>query len=251
MHIDFPYAISLGRIANSGQCFRLRRHRIGYYVYDKYQLFNTAPTQLWVNNEALCALFPNDVDYNYVEQQMIKQGGYLKEAAEFGHGMVILRQPVFEMVVSFIISQRNNIPRITSIIDALCSQFDGSFPTREQLLGFDWDTLNVGYRKPYLEKSVMLCTDTYIQHLQELPNTEAKIEYLKRLPGVGDKVANCIALFGLGCYDAFPIDVWVQRIIDEEFGGNFDTSWCKDYAGIVQQYMFYFERYRRIPDDEE
>lgn len=245
MYFDLPYEIDLRKIELSGQCFRLHKHANGYYEYGNTQLVNMSRGKIWTSADSVKSIFPCDMDYAYVEAQMCKQGGYLEEAANFGSGLCILRQPLFEMVLTFIISQRNSIPRITKTINSLCNQFNGEFPTREQLLDFDWDSLNVGYRKPYLEKSVLLANEPMLAHIRQLPTTEAKIEYLKRLPGVGDKVANCIALFGLGCYDAFPIDVWIQRIIDRYFGGHFDTSWCEEYAGVVQQYMFFYERHRR------
>lgn len=242
MYIDLPYKVDLKKVELSGQCFRLHQHRLGYFEYGNNSLVSRSDGHMWLSSKKLCELFPTNVDYKHIEDEMINRGGYLKEAAEFGKGLCILKQPLFEMVITFILSQNNNIPRIGKAIHQLCDQFDNHFPTREQLLDFDWDTLSVGYRKSYLEKAVMLCNKPMLEHIESLSSTSQKIEYLKRFPGIGDKVANCIALFGLGCYDAFPIDVWIQRIIDTYFGGQFDTSWCEEYAGIVQQYMFYYER---------
>jgi N-glycosylase/DNA lyase len=81
-------------------------------------------------------------------------------------------------------------------------------------------------------------------NLQELKtmNSFDAINFLKNFKGIGDKVANCIALFGLHKIDAFPIDVWIRRIIDERYGGNFDKTRFSEYNGIVQQYMFFYQR---------
>ena len=101
----------------------------------------------------------------------------------------------------------------------------------------------LGYRAKYVKDIAQnVCNGKFdLEKLKNLNYVQA-IDYLKTQNGVGDKIANCVALFGLYKTEAFPIDVWIRRIIDTYYNGHFDASRFKDYAGIVQQYMFYYER---------
>lgn len=243
MVIELDYPISLRKIAESGQCFRLVPNRLGY-SYGTCDMVQTTPTQI-LATEDISHLFKTDINYSVIEKFMYEKDNYLRKCVAYGKGLRVIEQPIFETIISFIISQNNNIPRITRTIASICPH--KTFPTREELLMMsleDWEEVGAGYRATYLVEAVKRCDEYFISILTSAKTTQDKIDILKSLKGVGDKVANCIALFGLGCYDAFPVDVWMRRIIDTEYDGYFDTQDFKEYRGIVQQFMFYYGRSR-------
>ncbi len=138
-------------------------------------------------------------------------------------GIRILRQEPFETLISFIISQNNNIPRISGIISRLCEGFgekiDGgyAFPTAKQLCGITPEQLaplRAGFRARYICDAVYKVNSGVVdfEEIRALPLVEAR-EKLKVIVGVGDKVADCVLLFGFAKYDAFPRDVWVKRLM--------------------------------------
>lgn len=234
MKIQFKQPVNLNKIAISGQCFRFIKTGSGW-LYGEMPIKQVSPTTIEFNNPDL---FDTSTPYAEIEQAMLNQGGYWAKCARTGHGLMILNQPVLETILSFIISQNNNITRIQSIISNMCNP---TFQSRDELLDWTverWEELGVGYRARYLVNAVQACDDHWIDGLKHANN---KVAYLKTLIGVGDKVANCIALFSLQEYTSFPIDVHIKQIIDREFNGHIDLSWCKGYEGIVQQYMFYNE----------
>lgn len=234
MKIQFKQPININKIAISGQCFRFTRTRSGWLYGDK-PICQLSPT---IIDFEYPELFDTETPYGEIEQAMLSRGGYWARCAQTGRGLMILNQPVFETILSFIISQNNNITRIQSIISNMCNP---TFPSRDELLDWTverWEELGVGYRARYLANAVQVCDDYWINGLKQAHN---KVAYLKTLIGVGDKVANCIALFSLREYSSFPIDVHIKQIIDREFNGHIDLSWCKGYEGVVQQYMFYNE----------
>ncbi|MBR6593802.1 MAG: DNA-3-methyladenine glycosylase 2 family protein [Clostridia bacterium] len=178
----------------------------------------------------------------------------VRAAAEVGYGIHILRQEPWETLCSFIISQNNNIPRIKKIIRTLCESYgeplaEGgyTFPTPEALLAAGEEGLRVcgcGFRARYL-----LCAAEAVRgglDVAALRNTDyaTAMEALLALTGVGPKVASCVALFGLCHTEAFPVDVWIKRVLEKYFDEDFDPTVFGKDAGIAQQYLFYYERYR-------
>ena len=153
--------------------------------------------------------------------------------------------------VSFVISQNNNIPRIKKLVAALCKQFGErrqlaghefyTFPTWERLAGQDLSSLGLGYRDKYVEQLAQNVTDGRID-LHELTGmeTEQARTYLKSIHGVGNKVADCVLLFGLHRVEAFPVDTWIRQVIDEHYGGKFPVEHYDGHAGIIQQFIFYY-----------
>lgn len=176
-------------------------------------------------------------------------------------GMRVLNQPPWETLISFITSANNNVSRIRSLIEKLIDAFgeEGAFPTPERLSSAcenDLRALGFGYRAPYLIKTAQIIQSGFpLDHLKNLPYSEAHAQLLS-LPGVGDKVADCVQLFSTGHSEAFPIDVWVERLMKrwflpdahgkreisrkahEMFGRN---------AGIIQQSLFHCARLGLIP----
>lgn len=175
-------------------------------------------------------------------------------AAEIGKGIRILKQDKWETLISFIISQNNNIPRIKKIIESLCAllgepiQNGGySFPTPQKILEAGEEglaSIKAGFRTKYILDAAyrVQSGEIDLDYIATLPYSEAE-EALMKIKGVGKKVASCVLLFGFGHLSAFPIDVWVKRVIEKYYTDDFDPSSLGEYAGIAQQYLFYRERY--------
>lgn len=189
----------------------------------------------------------------------------LTEGLRCAKGLRILNQPCFETLISFIISANNNVKRIRGIIRRLCEkhgkpfQFEGrtyyDFPSPGVLAAQDPNDLaevGAGYRSPYIiNASKMIAEGFNLESLRQKPYAEAK-KALMNLPGVGPKVADCVLLFSLGHSCAFPADVWIKRVLMQQYGfkGNdkqtaaFALEKFGKHAGIAQQYLFFWIRER-------
>ena len=189
--------------------------------------------------------FDLDTDYRKIRESIPKNDRFLRSAADLGAGIRILRQDKFEMLISFIISQRKSIPAIRTSIERLVLLYghEGFFPTPSDMLAATEEELascGLGYRVPYIRKAVerVAYRDVDLEALDELPDEEL-FEQLKSFAGVGDKVANCVALFAYHRTGRAPVDTWIARVISEQYGGINPFPRYKDVAGIMQQYMFY------------
>ena len=182
----------------------------------------------------------------------------LTAAAEAAGGIRILRQDPWETLCSFIISQNNNIPRIKGLVERLSRTYGEpvpspsgeayAFPTAEALARAGVDeifALKTGFRARYISDAArkVASGEVSLDRVASLPTPDAQAE-LCRISGVGPKVAACTLLFGFGRGDAFPVDVWVRRVLDEYYPGGFDVAALGDCAGIAQQYLFYYKRYK-------
>ena len=199
-----------------------------------------------------------DADYTVIRQNLNEnrpQDAHLSEAMKQGSGIRILRQEPWETLCTFIISQNNNIPRITSLVDALCraageDMGDGesfSFPTPEAVAKLGVDglfALKTGFRAGYLYDAAQKVSsgEITLDAVKTLKTEEAET-LLRRIKGVGPKVAACALLFGFEKNDAFPIDVWVKRVMAEFYPEGIAPSDFGEYAGIAQQYLFYYRRF--------
>lgn len=187
-------------------------------------------------------------------KEHFKNDETMKKAMEFGDGIRILRQEPWEAVCSFIISQNNNIPRIKKIIEELSRRYGEqlspgkyAFPSAQALVSAGEEEIfscKTGFRAKYIYDAArrVASGECDLGAIYNMPTQDA-IEYLKRIKGVGLKVASCALLFGFNKTDAFPVDVWVKRIIDEYYNGSLDIPSLGAYAGIAQQYLFYYIRY--------
>lgn len=205
--------------------------------------------------------FDLDVDYEEMSRPFTEPP-YLKKCADFGRGIRILRQDPWEALVSFIISQCNNIPRIKKIISTLCVTFGEelpcglfAFPSAEMLAALDEKNLaplRCGYRAEYIlcAARAVVSEELNFDTLSRLSSEEAFAE-IRRLRGIGDKVANCFMLYGLHSMDRFPIDVWMKRALERHFSDNFDPKVLGSYAGLAQQYIFYYARTNERSDSLE
>lgn len=194
--------------------------------------------------------FDFDKDYAKICERLKKDSLIAPTVDEY-YGIRILNQDSWEALCSFVISQQNNIKRIKGIIKRLCSEYgnrvcDGwySFPTPQRLSKLsaeDFEKLGAGYRAKYLERlSKAVCSgEIDIKKIKAMPLEQARKELLK-IYGVGIKVANCALLFGFGFYDAFPVDVWMKRVMEYYPDGL--PSCFDGIGGIAQQYLFHWAR---------
>ena len=221
--------------------------------------------------------FSLDTDYGAIKNELLSlsDSPRLTEAANVADGIRILKQDPWETLFSFIISQNNNIPRIRKIIRAISAEYgknlaegkkscpkDDSqvpcqelcskcgicytFPTARAVLDNPDGLLpsKPGFRYKYLIDAAEKVDSGNVsfEKISKENNADFTLTELKKIKGVGDKVASCVALFGFGNLEAFPVDVWVRRAIDEYFDGKLDPTSLGKYAGIAQQYIFHYIR---------
>ncbi len=195
-------------------------------------------------------------DYSKIKENLAKIDPILNSAVERGRGIRILKQDTWEVIVSFIISANNNIPRIKKIVESLCANFGEkinagyySFPGPDVVAKLSVDELGViksGFRAKYILDAAKKVEKGTIDLKApfEMSTADAR-EYLKQINGVGDKVADCILLFAYQKYDVFPKDVWTKRVLNELYGvgekefDKFIKEHFGDLAGFAQQYLFY------------
>ena len=254
----------LARIFECGQCFRWNADENGVYTgvaMGKAARIYREGDKIFISGNV--EDFENiwrgyfDLDRSYAG---IRTGlcidDYMKEASSFGAGIRILYQEKWEALCSFIISQNNNIPRIKKTVEKLCTLFGEetelfgetyyTFPTASKIAALsveDLEPLRSGYRAEYIIGAAKKVASGEID-LEEISkmHPEDACKALKSIKGVGDKVANCVVLFGLQMLDAFPIDVWMKKALNAHYESGFDPKIFTPYAGIAQQYMFYFAR---------
>ena len=195
---------------------------------------------------------------------------YLEKSIEYGNGIRILNQDLWETIISFIISANNNIPRIKGIIERLSENYGTkitynkkdyyTFPTAKQLKNVsieDYRKLGLGFRdkRVYETTKMILSKEVDIEKMKEQPTYKARNELIK-LSGVGPKVADCILLFSkLKRFDVFPIDVWVRRVMNDLYIHKKDETKVSKkeieklakekfgkLEGMAQQYLFYWRR---------
>ncbi len=200
-----------------------------------------------------------DFDTDYVKYNNIIRKSddiFLKDALKDSFGMRILRQDLWEVTISYIISQNNRIPKIKKSIQILCDRYsDGvHFPKAEVLASIPEAELQngtqLGYRAPYIsEISKAVCNgDVDIKRISQMSYEEA-YESLLKIKGIGPKVANCIMLYGFHFMESYPIDTWMKKIISEDYSAYSKDEYLKyvnefydGFQGYVQQLQFYHKR---------
>ena len=233
-----------------------------------------------VFDSVIVRYFALDVDYGKIREDVTKRckSEWLARAAHSARGVVILKQDEWEALFSFIVSQNNNIPRIRKIIrelsaaygvniclqkglkkcplgkisatpcEDLCKNCGScySFPKAADVAA---DPDKMLPSKPGFRYKYLLCAaervasgETDLSYIAQKKSYAYTVEELKKIKGVGDKVASCAALFGFGNLEAFPIDVWMKRAIDTYFDGHLDPAELGEYAGVAQQYIFHYIR---------
>ena len=280
--IKSPNSFELKDIFDCGQCFRWNKENDNSY------------TGIWKNNvvnvkkengniiftgvsssdnfeEEINKYFDMNRDYEEIKEKLSKIDDNMKTSIEYGKGIRILNQELWETIISFIISANNNIPRIKGIIERLSKNYGKkiewngkeyyTFPTPEELKNVtveEYRSLGLGFRDIRLYETTKMILDKEIdlEKLQNNPNTIEVREKLLSLSGVGPKVADCILLFStLKRFEVFPIDVWVRRVMNDLYIKNEDENKVSkkhienlakekfgDLAGLAQQYLFYWRR---------
>ena len=223
------------------------------------------------NIEDICKnYFDLNRDYEEIKNKLSKIDEFMAQSISYGEGIRILNQDLWEMIISFIISANNNIPRIKGIIERMSKkygeeiEFRGkkyyTFPTIEALKNASKEelrTLGMGFRDKYIYETTKIIAEKQVD-LESLKNKETKQarEELLKLNGVGPKGADCILLFStLKRLDVFPIDVWVRRVMNDLYIHNEDETKVSkkqienlakekfgELEGIAQQYLFYWRR---------
>ena len=274
-------SFELADIFDCGQCFRWNKQNDGSYTgVFKNNVLNVQKQRETVIFKGICNgdieetvrdYFDLDRDYEDIKKQLSKIDENVKTSVEYGKGIRILNQDLWETIISFIISANNNIPRIKGIIERLSKAYGKeidwngdkyyTFPTAEELKDVsveDFRKLGTGFRDIRLYETTHMILDgkVNLEQLQNNPNTIEVREQLLSLSGVGPKVADCILLFStLKRFEVFPIDVWVRRVMNELYIKNPDENKVNkkeieklakekfgNLAGIAQQYLFYWKR---------
>ena len=205
-----------------------------------------------------------DLDRDYTQiKNVLRKDEFLKSAVDYGAGIRILNNDVYEILISFIISANNNIKRIKNSIEYLCAHFGKdmgtyhAFPTLDEMKRVsisDYRKAGLGYRAEQMYETVQRLSLEDIERLKNLPKDQ-QFKFLTSLKGVGEKVANCIMLFGLGVKDVFPVDTWINKVYNNLTNTNTTdrkkithelTNRYKDLSGFAQQYFFYYYRDNKL-----
>ncbi len=205
-----------------------------------------------------------DLDRDYTQiKNVLRKDEFLKSAVDYGAGIRILNNDVYEILISFIISANNNIKRIKNSIEYLCAHFGKdmgtyhAFPTLDEMKRVsisDYRKAGLGYRAEQMYETVQRLSLEDIARLKNLPKDQ-QFKFLTSLKGVGEKVANCIMLFGLGVKDVFPVDTWINKVYNNLTNTNTTdrkkithelTNRYKDLSGFAQQYFFYYYRDNKL-----
>lgn len=273
--------MDLEQIARSGQCFRMGELDGGNKVWaiaaagdyveavreDQGFLFSCEEKEF---EEKWSGYFDLQTDYGSVKKQVASDDTYLMDAMKWGWGVRILNQDLWEMMVTFLISQNNNITRITKSVDALCNRFGVkkkgfglslsssgdwekeersyyTFPEPEAIAGAGLEGLvglGLGYRDKYILSIALMCSKAegrdWLSNLT-MAGYEVAHAMLMEQYGIGRKVADCICLFGLHHVGAFPVDTHVKQILECHYPQGFPLKKYQGFAGILQQYMFYYK----------
>ena len=265
----------LGQTMECGQCFHFNKLgedeyglvASGRFLHAKQEgsdlcLFDTTTDEaesFWIK------YFDLERDYSQIKSMLLKEDEKLSEAIETMWGVRILNQEFFETLISFIISQNKQIPHIKQIVATISRLYGNylakagsfefySFPTPEQMKNVTVEDLKeckTGFRAPYIKDAIdhVLAGKMNEDDLRPMPVMQCN-QQLMSIKGVGVKVANCVSLFGLGHREAFPVDVWIKRIVETlyfdgidtpaERIGEFGTSRFGEFGGYAQQYLFYY-----------
>lgn len=273
-------SFKLEDIFECGQCFRWNKQDDGSYVgviKDAVIKVESQNNKIVFSGESekdfksvINYYFDLETNYSEYKNKLAKIDEYLSQSIEFGDGIRILKQDLWECIISFIISANNNIPRIKKIIERLSKTygekiiFEGKeyykFPTPESLGNAtvqDLRDLGLGFRdkRIYNTTKMILEKQVDLEKIKKMENTNLMRDELLRLDGVGPKVADCILLFGLKRFDVFPIDVWVRRVMNDLYIHKEDEEKVNkkelqklaeekfaDLSGLAQQYLFYWRR---------
>ena len=273
--INTPSDFNLKETLECGQCFHFNMIDENEYVLtayghmlhirqdDKNLIFYDTDDRTY--NELWREYFDIDRNYARIKEELLAKDDKLEEAISAMSGVRILNQEFFETLISFIISQNKQIPHIKKIVADVSAKFGTymgtyggvdmyTFPTLEQLTNAseeDFKELKTGFRAPYIMDAIRrnMAGQFDEKELRGM-DYESCVKELMTIKGVGEKVANCVSLFGLGKKEAFPVDVWIKRIMETMYFDGVDTPKDKiaafakeqfgELGGFAQQYLFYY-----------
>ena len=193
--------------------------------------------------------FDLEQDYESIRKELSKISPIMKKACQYSPGIRILNQDPWEILISFILSQYNNISRIKQMVNNLCKLTNPEtllFPTPKQILEInpeELQTLKFGFRDKYVLDGAMKINsgEINLEEIQNMKIEDAEKELMK-IKGIGKKVSSCILLFGFHRLESFPVDVWIKRAMDNWFDGKAGDQVFGSFAGIAQQYLFNYIR---------
>lgn len=264
----------LVHIFECGQCFRWQKENDGSYTgIIRYGVVNIKKDDSRVvisgsfdanDKEKICDYFDLNSDYTSIKKKLELNDENMKKAIEYGYGIRILNQDPWEMLISFIISAANNIPRISKTVENISRMYGQKitwnekeyykFPTPKELSRAtvsELRTLNLGFRDKYVYNATkMVYTgEIDLEKIEKMNYKDAKKELMK-IQGVGEKVADCILLFSMRKREAFPVDTWIKKVMSQLYNESKDIKKISafaenkfgEYGGIAQQYLFYYMR---------
>ena len=269
MIIEINDDFDLKKIVESGQCFRARQLEDNHYFFitgnevvtirDERHGCYAVSCNLEQWNKIWVSYFDLNRDYGEIRSHQYGKNDFIDNAISCAQGIRVLRQDPWETLISFIISQRKSIPAISKAVEMLCCQYGHkiagqavscySFPTVQDMGNVsesDLRSCGLGYRAKYVIDAVKKVGTRQVR-LDDLSGMtdQELIAALETIDGVGKKVANCVALFAYGRTACVPVDVWIAKAINEECCGVNPFSLYADDAGIIQQYVFYYEKRRQ------
>jgi N-glycosylase/DNA lyase len=264
------------KICSSGQCFRASEQDNEFRFITKDRVLQIRPigdhaTDGSGTYEMNCSrsewetvwipYFDFGRNYRAVRETVPPDDSFMRRAAESGKGIRILRQDPFETTISFIISQRKNIPAIRKAVEILAKRYGERkevgvageeavylFPKPQALAGISEEELRsacgLGYRAPYVRDAACMVSEGRIDLDAAAGLSDGElIDYFQQIKGVGKKVARCIALFAYGRTAIVPVDTWISKVVEEEYGGRDPFARFRENAGIFQQYAFYYAQH--------
>lgn len=255
------YDFDLEKTFECGQCFRWNKQSDGGYVgvvKNKVICIHKIGNEIVLKDtsiEDFNSVLKNyfDLETNYADiNNAISNMPFIGDACAYSKGIKILKQDPWEALISFIISQNNNIPRIKNIISDFCKKFGKkihreyfTFPTVKELENItlnDLASLKCGFRDKYIIDAIkkIINKEVILDDLYCMDVEEAR-DVLMKIKGVGKKVADCTLLYGFSKMDCFPTDVWIKKVMAKFFSNGLPPI-KKEYMGVVQQYIFYYVR---------
>lgn len=251
---------NLEQIAISGQCFRMDKCSDSYKIIATDKMITARQEGRKITLDTTKKDFENfwknyfdlEADYGKYINAVDASDKYLKAAVSSCPGLRILNQDLWEMIVTFLISQQNNIPRIKKCVNNICEKYGKklddvtyAFPEAEALAALPEDALmacNLGYRSKYVVRTAReIASGSFDLDALKKCNYEEARRRLLSLYGVGVKVADCICLFALHHIEAFPIDTHIKKVLAEHYADGFPFDRYDGFAGIMQQYIFYYD----------
>ena len=261
---EIPH-FDLSEICDSGQCFRMERQSENDFAILAGERYlkasqNGQCVTFYCTEEEFEGFWRNyfdlDTDYDAYVKAIDPEDLFLTDAAALGGGIRILHQDLWEMIVSFLISQQNHILRIRRCIENICWRYGEertasggityhTFPTAEALSRATEEELrecNLGYRAKYVLDTARKAAagEISLSAIRSMTYPEAKKELLQ-LYGAGEKVADCICLFALHHLEAFPVDTHIRQALEAHYPDGFPKERYQGMEGVMQQYIFFYE----------